>query len=794
MTTSRLLIFVGLLSGCFARRTYPDAGPDITFTVRELSAPVEIDIDAFGVPHISAQNDADALAGVGFMHARDRGYQLEMLRRVSQGRLAEIFGADVLDVDRRMRLLSWQYDAQIADLPEHEKALLLAYCAGINRGYAETPQPLELKLLKLEPAPWTPHDVLLIARLQSWLNATDASKEVLRARLQQTVEGEVFDWMTMPSPVRGAAITAPDPGAWPDVSALPAPPAGEALISAPVSARDDKQVQLSHPEPTDLLARTIEMVRALEGMGGSNAFAVSGQRTADGKPILAGDPHLSLSWPPVWYELHVSTPEWEASGGSLPGMPIVVIGRAKDIAWSLTVSYADSQNLVALEVDGTRYKAGRRWQEMTPWPQTFSVKDSEPVEETYYAVDAGPLYGPGREGDLPAGATYALQWPLLRPDPISYVSDFIELYKVSDGPSALEKIRALDFGALNWTFATSNGDIGFTRGGAMAGPGPQPLPIPLSAVRAGELPPLEVLNPPEGYIVTTNQAIHPTERRSTFTSGTWRAMRAMSVLASREDWTPDDLRGLQLDTVNLEAAQLVPGMLKVVGRPTGLEAEMVSALSRWDYQMSAGEPGPLIYEAWRGALHRRLFASHIRDTELREDFLRSGLSEAPMVEAMLSDDARVWWDDPRTPPEETREQAIRAGLAEAARELSDGFGGNLDKWRWDAALVWTPTHPFASKRFLRSVFGQDPLPLSGGLHTINCMVHQSVVSNYAVTSGPSLRQVVVPGGPAGFVLPGGNAGQPGHPFNDNQLPDWVRNRQHVAGVASGAGGGLRLEP
>ncbi|MFT4976868.1 MAG: penicillin amidase [Myxococcota bacterium] len=797
MMTPRLMISL-LLAGCLARRTYPEPGPDVTFTLLELSAPVQVDIDAFGVPHITATSSTDAMAAIGFMHARDRGFQLELLRLASHGRLSEVLGADLLDADRRLRVLGWQVDAQLDNLPDDERARLQAYCAGVNRGYAETPRPLELKLLKHIPAPWAPIDVLLLARLQAWQNADDLGRELLRARLKAAADPVLFSWLTRPSPVLGASVSAPDPAAWPALPDVPPPPAGLPLIDAPVDARDDRRAALP-TEEVDLdmlIARATVMVAAIEdGLGGSNGFAVSGDRTADGKPLLAGDPHLSLSWPALLYEIQVTTPDWEVSGATVPGLPGILFGRSAAVAWTLTVSYADSQNLTRLEVDGTRYKVGRGWEELTPWPQTFRIKDGETVTEDFLFSAAGPIINPGRDHLIGAGEVYALQWPLLRPDGIRYISAFEQLYQATDGAEVLSAIEELDFAAVSWIFATASGDIGYARGGATASPGAQPLPGEIADLSVEPAGPLTILNPPLGVVVANNQPLRPDQALSTYSSGSYRALRAVSVLSSRDDWTAQDLRGLQMDVVNLEAAEFVGGMLKVVGRPTGLEAEMVSSLSRWDYQMSADESAPLIYEAWRGSLHRRLFASHITDTALREEYLEQRLSEAPMREALLTDEGRRYWDDPRTPPVETREQAIRAGLAEAARELSDAFGGNIDRWRWDAALIWTPSHPFTSKRVLRPIFAVAPVPLSGGRHTLHSFDHLAVLNDFTIHHGPVLRHVAVPGGEAGFVLAGGSAGQPGHPFSGNQLPDWQRNRQHRAGgPASSTAGGFRLEP
>lgn len=794
MTFTKFVLILTLLPGCVLRKTYPDPRPDDPFTVRELQAPVQVEVDGFGVPHITAESIPDAFTAMGFLHARDRGFQMEMLRLASQGRLSELFGESMLELDQRLRILSWEIDAQVANLDEAEKALLLAYCAGVNRGYAESPQPLELKLLRHQPAPWTPGDVLTLARLQAWQNATDMNKELLRERVRQrTPDEQVQEWLFAPPPAMGTAISDPDPTQWLPSANLPPPPAGEALLTDPDDGRSRRR-QAALPNSDDLMVRTLAMVEALNtGPGGSNGMAVSGDRTADGRPILAGDPHLNLSWPNLFYEAHLRAPGIDTSGATIPGMPVVLVGRAAEVAWTLTVSFADSQNLTRLEVDGDRYKVGGRWVSLETWPQSFQVRDGERVTETYRIAGNSMLIEHGWGDSLPPSGVFALHWPLFRDTWGGHIGGYLDLYAARTGEDALRAISSLDFAAFSWIFASSNGDIGYARGGEMAGDRHQALPG-TSLDHGTPPPPTAFLNPPLGLVVANNQPIRPAQDRTRYNSGTYRAMRALSILTERDDWTPQDLRGLQMDIVSLEASLYLPRMLKVVGRPTGLEAEMVSLLSQWDYQMHADAAAPLIYESWRAAIQRRLFAPHISDAELAEAFLGSRLSEAPFELALTTDDGQRWWDDPRTPPVETREQVIRAGLAEAARELSDAFGRRPASWRWDAVLSWQPEHPFASRRLLRPLFGVDPVPLSGGRHTLRNFEHFMILSEYRLSSGPVFRQVAVPGGEAGFVLAGGNAGQPRHPFADSQLQDWTQNRQHVAGERQDAGGSLRLEP
>ena len=198
--------------------------------------------------------------------------------------------------------------------------------------------------------------------------------------------------------------------------------------------------------------------------------------------------------------------------------------------------------------------------------------------------------------------------------------------------------------------------------------------------------------------------------------------------------------------------------------------------------MNAEEVAPLVYEAWRGALHRLLIHRNIPDPDLAELWLRWRLSEAPMEEALFQVSGQRWWDDPGTVERESREDAIETALTEALASLAQTFGDSIDAWQWGKAHSLTMDHPFGSIPLLRHWFGSDPRPTSGGRHTLWALDHLGVLGNFAVDSGPALRQVVTPGGEAGFVLAGGNVGITRSPWASNQLEAWYVGSQHDASV------------
>jgi penicillin amidase len=781
-----------LISGCLARSSWPPAR--MSSQLERLEAPVEIRFDTLGVPHVRALGHEDLALAVGFLHARDRGWQLELMRHASQGRLAEILGAELLDVDRQLRLLSLHLDDAVANLPPGDLARVEAYCEGVNRGRQQLPRPLEMKLLGLEPLPWTPRDVIAVARLQAWDLSWDARLEPVRDLVATQVGSmELFNMLTAPSPDLGAGIVHPDPSRWDLPANVPSPSIGLPLRElGQASVSQGANPPVPTPDPQGLRAALADWALALNRPheSGSNAWAVSGDRTASGQPILSGDPHLKLRWPGTFYEVHLEAPGFEASGATFPGLPMVVIGQGAHAAWSITVSYADTQDLYRLEIDPEdpgSYLVDGAPEAFDSWPQRFEISDGSVHEETYRLTRWGPVYNAGREEGLPPGVTYALRWPGFDSAPLPLVTGFEQAASAESGEAFIRAVEQLPIPSQNWIFAVDNGDIGWVLGGNLING--RASGLPRDGSRSGTPDPgmndrrPVLLNPDSGIVVATNQPLGPdVTATSVYFTGPYRSLRLHTALALRDDWTPEDMRGLQVDLCNLEAARFVPVLLEATD---GLELEpapaaLRQALEGWDFTMRADSLAPLAWEAWRAALHQRLGELHIADGAIRDAWLQHRISEGAMERAVFGEDPDRWWDDPATEQVEDLQHAIHVALQRAPQPLVEQLGGVPTDWTWGALHQLHLAHPFGSKKILQPWFGHDPIPADGGRNTLWALEHFAVTGDYSSSWGPALRQVVVPGHEAGFVMPGGNAGQPRHPHAHDQTEDWLVNRQHRA--------------
>ncbi|MCA9717011.1 MAG: penicillin acylase family protein [Myxococcales bacterium] len=785
--------------GCasMARSSFPPDHDQIASPT--LRGPATVYLDELGVPHVFASDDDDAAFITGYLHARDRRFQTELLRLASQGRLTELLGESLLDVDRRLRLLTYQLDEMVELLPAADRARIDAYAAGINLATETLPRPIEFRLLGYTPEPWTARDTAAVGRFQAWGLSANAEREATFDRaLAAAADPARAAWLVRGNPTLGQSIVDPDPMARPKLPPfpIPEPPPMRAAAASPRAA------PIARPRDADALRASLAdaITHWTEApWDGSNAFAIAGSRTSDGLPILAGDPHLSLPWPAVFYELHVKTPTVDVSGASFPGMPMIVIGRTPYVAWSLTTSYADVQDLYALSVDpddATRYLLDDRWVSFTPWPQEFRWGKGDRATtraEIYRVSHFGPLYNPGREANLAPGRTYALHWLAFTGVSVPMVSSFDTVHRASSPQDVVRGVAMLPTPSQNWTFATADGHIGYVLGGMLPAARASALPLDgtrSASLRAAALPEAErpvVIDPASGVLIPTNQPIlQDVGRFNVITSGPHRALRIATALDARPVWDRSSARALQLDTVNLEAARVVPLLLAAVDRgppPAGRVAEMFNELRAWGYDYETSLRAPLIYESIRGHLHERLLRPHIPDEGARAAFIRDRLSEAVMETALFDPGGAHHWDDPATPGREELRDAILEAAHESERELSGRLGGNMARWTWGRAHTLELRHPFMAKKILRPLFGLGRRPMPGGRHCVYAMGHLGVLGDYKTDDGPALRQVVTPGVEAGFVLPGGNAGQPKHEHAADQFEDWVANRQHAAGGA-----------
>ncbi|MFZ5750463.1 MAG: penicillin acylase family protein [Pseudomonadota bacterium] len=718
-----LLIVIGAgLIYFFASRSLPDYDADLA--VPGLHAPVEIVRDTADVPHIFAQSDEDVFYALGFAHAQDRLWQMNILRRTVQGRLSEVFGARTVPVDEIMRRLDLYGLASrsVAAQDEPTRRALDAYAAGVNawirlvNDEARGRGAPEFFLFSNELAYWQPADSLAILKLMALQLTGQLESEVLRARVS----------LLSPDWVKDLLPDVPGPGTAalpPYASLFPSLPRSFAALNLP----DDP---LS-PFPRQDFA------------GASNAWAAAPARSAAGGSLLANDPHLGLTAPSVWYLARLDLSSGGVIGGTIPGIPAILTGRNAQVGWGLTTAYLDDQDIHIEEVnpaDPQRYRTPEGWKPFETRQSIIEVKDSAPVTVTLRWTENGPVL-PGTHYDLasvtPRGSVASLSWTALDPADTSMTAAI----RMMGAHSIAEALAATDLyiaPAQNLTLADKDGvamvmigaqprrDPRHQTQGRMPSPGWLPENRWQGRLPAAENP--RFLNPSGGIVGNTNNKFvdRPFPNHVSYVWGdTERVQRWTRLMEEREFHSRESFIAAQLDTVSPAARSLLPlvaanlwftGPAAAEGTPERLRQRALELLAKWDGDMNEHLPEPLIYAAWMRALQNRLIRDELGP--LADEFTHL---QPLFVERVFRnvDGASRWCDVMQSAPVETCDEIAQLALDDALLWLSQRYGRDVESWRWGDAHQAAQDHPVLGEVPVLKWFVNIRQSVSGGDFTLN---------------------------------------------------------------------------
>jgi len=695
------------------------------WTVDGLSDRVTVLFDAAGVPHIYATSEADGAFALGFLHARDRLWQMEATRRAGAGRMGEVVGAAAVPFDRWARTMGLYRlaERQAADLGDDARRLLAAYAAGVNARLDNRrgPLPPEFILLRHEPEAWRPADSVVWAKLMAVRLSWDRRREALRARIAARLGDQ-----------RAAEL-------WP-----PYPDGGAVTVAEHVEGVDDRllaAVSVGDPAPSPGLR------------GASNMWAVAGDGTASGKPLLANDPHLGLNAPGVWYLARIVTPQREVVGATAPGIPFVVIGHNDRAAWGITNTGSDLEDLFVerldpedpdryLTPDGSRPFEVRR--------ETIRVRDEPPVDITIRSTRHGPvlsdLGGPESQLDTGSGTVLALAATYLQPGDRT-AEALRRLNRIGDRQDFIDALRHFHAPQQNIGYADASGAIGFVAAGRVpvrAGPrfgGPAPGWsgaadwtgfVPFESLPA-------VFDPAAGKIVNANNKVVPPDYPWDLGDNwddPYRAERIVELLAERPV-SADAVAAMQRDARSRMAVDLLPVMLDGLG-PTKAPAGLVEALRTWDGTMDRNRPEPLAFIAWLAATNRHLYEDELGP--LFEEFrgLRPRLMKSVLVANPL------WCNDVTTDDRtESCGEQLAAALEAAVETLTEAHGEDWRDWRWGDGHRATFRHRLFDRVGPLRWFGNRRIDTDGGGYTVNRGGHRVGAGNgaFAHVHGAGLRAV-----------------------------------------------------
>ena len=713
-------VFYMLLS-----RSLPDY--DKTLAVTGLTAPVEIVRDNANVPHVFATSDRDAYFGLGYAHAQDRLWQMTTLRRTAQGRLSEVFGTRTLSIDKLLRRLDLYGAARASvELQDSETLIALgAYADGVNARLEEINSDAlgrgapEMFLFNAPISPWQPADSIAILKLMALQLSGHLAHEVRRARVSLMLDDDD----------RLRDILPDDPG--------------QGLAALPEYASFFPARSLSrYAESTPMPAHPLSPFAPPELAGASNAWAAAPARSAAGGTLLANDPHLGFSAPGVWYLARLELASGGVIGGTIPGIPAIIIGRSARLGWGVTSSYLDDQDVFIEKLnpdDPEQYQTPDGFKPFEKRESIIRIKDHDPVTMTLRWTDNGPVL-PGSHYDLgtvtPKGHVAALAWTALsRRD--TTMSAAIELMGAADVSEALEAGERYIAPSQNLTLVDQN-NIAMKLVGAMPrrasgheSKGRMPSRGWIARNRwQGRLPYAdnpEFLAPRGGILGNTNNKTvdQPFPNHVSFTWGdTQRVHRWERLMQGREVHTRDSFIEAQLDTVSFTARSILPligadlwftGTPSPEGTQQRLREDALRLLADWNGEMNEHQPEPLIYAAWLRALQVRLAKDELGP--LIEEFTHA---DPVFIERVYRDvdGAAIWCDVRQSSPEETCTDIARLALDDALVWISDRYGTALESLRWGDVHQATHDHPVLGEVPVLRYFVNIRQSTSGGDNTL----------------------------------------------------------------------------
>jgi penicillin amidase len=776
-----LVLALGLgYYGVHKLRTGPGL-PSGTLAIPGLQAPVEILYDSMGIPHLFAGSTADLFRAQGWIHAQDRLWQMEMFRRVQDGRLSEIFGPSMIETDRFLRTIGMGL-AGARGLPAEGtpmRANTEHYAAGVNAALESWQGflPPEFVLLRLKPEPWEPRLTQGIEKIMAW-DLSDYQTGLSLAEARSILGDEKLLPLMPRYPDWGPTIV----DGWPegnldarDAEAQSQDGAAAMTTAVATDTEDLLPPDLFPPAPAPSLvaqAKLAQDVASVLELGSvvraSNSWVVGGDRSRSGKPLVANDMHLALNAPNIWYLIGLHAPGYDVVGMSLPGAPGIVAGHSAAVAWGFTNAMVDDSDFFIEQVnpeDSTEYRTPDGWQPFETRVETILVRGREDVTMTVRSTRHGPVITPVE--DRAQGRVLAFKW--VAHEPAGTFEALLGMGRASSVEEFIQAMRPFGNPHQNVVFADTAGAWGYWMGGRVpvrASGTPPHLPVPgwtgesdwIGWVPFEEKP--HVLAPDRGYIATANNAQGRDDAAKRVTDGRWfgphRAYRISELIEATELHDAESLLAIQMDPGSSFVQQQIERAVQAFA-DAGLPS-LADALRSWDGLADLESTEATLFHAWWTGVHRGFREAYYEG--------ESGYFPSHYVEEVLTGTAKLP-DGVHVP------DSIMVHAAHAAADFADMPWGEAHQLDLDHLMSVVPV----VGKLLR--FGRYGIPRVGGPNSVNVAGFSGARPPFRTAYGPSQRHVVDladPDGSGGFILPGGQSGYPASPHAFDQLELWRDGR------------------
>lgn len=751
---SIIAVLVAIFANAYILKSKPlEAGEhQVSFIDQE----VVVTRDHNGVPHIKATSDEDLYRAQGYVQAQDRLFQMDLARRQASGRLAEVIGEKAVDTDKLFRTFSLRKAAEASyeGYGEHAKAVLGWYAEGVNafikEATSEKKLSYEFALLGYEPEEWTPVDSLTIGKYMAYDLGGRWQSQAFR------------HWA---------------------INAFPEEKVKDLFLTYPQNAESIMTANKEHS--VEVAGRFLPELSPPE-FNGSNNWVVSGEKTASGKPLLADDPHLGLSTPSIWYQMHLQSPEQNVEGVIFAGIPGIILGNNEDIAWGVTNVGPDVQDLY-IEVphpsEKAQFRFDGKWEQAEVRDETIKVKGAEDIPYEVIVTKHGPIISDIMYKEEDPEALFSMQWTAL--EPTLELEAIMEMNKSSDWESfekALEKFHAP---AQNFVFASTDGTIAYKANGRIPirKQGDAQLAVPGDSSDYGwesyipydELP--RIVNPKEGFIATANNEVVDEQypyHITKFWAQPYRFERIAEVLREGDNFTVDDMMKLQMDQKNLYAAEFLDSMIGSVEKKdqSGDYKEVLNTLKQWDQVDSKDSSAPLIFHKWMKQLQIDMFRDEMPadvyelmpgKNQITDELLRKG----------YSGEESVWLEE-----KQGVDQWVYNSFSNAMKNIANDFGDKQQKWAWGDYHQLTFPHPLASASpIFAKLLNPEKQPIGGSNITVQAAAFKD---DGSVNHGASWRFVADLDdlNKTYHVVGPGQSGHLKSKWFHDQAEDWAKGQYH----------------
>ncbi|KJK09532.1 Acyl-homoserine lactone acylase QuiP precursor [compost metagenome] len=749
-----------------------------------LQAPVSVRYDARGVPHIQANNEIDLYRALGYVHAQDRLFQMEIIRRLARGELAEILGSKLLPTDTLFRNLRIREQAERYVERQDKQApawlALQAYLDGVNAWQDSHPKPMEFDVLGITARPFTAQDTLSIAGYMAYSFAAAFRTEPALTFVRDQLGSEYLKIFDLDWNPQGALHSRP-----------------------PLAAADWKS--LEHLAQVSQQALSEAGIPQYEG---SNAWAVSGSRTRSGKPLLAGDPHISFAVPSVWYEAELSAPGFNLYGYHQALNPFASLGHNRDFGWSLTMFQNDDVDLIAEQVNPDnpdQVRINGQWQALTITQDTIAVKGEEPVTITLRRSPHGPIVN-DVIGTNAGPTPIAMWWAFLETEnPI--LDGFYQINRAD----SLDKMRAaaakVQAPGLNLVWANARGDIGWWAAAQLP---IRPDGVNPAYILDGSTPQADKLgfypfsanpqqeNPASGYIVSANYQPPAAMPIPGYYNLPDRGQQIDRHLADPETkWDTQNSQALQLDTVSDYGPRTLAPLLGTLREVASgdREKELVEQLASWtgDYPLdsvSATLFNQFLYDLAYAAMH----------DELGDAWFQTMISTRAIDAALprLAADAESpWWGQHGSSEHGNRTDTVKRAWQASIAHLRETLDNDPAAWQWGTAHTLTHNHPLGLQKPLNLLFNVGAFAAPGTHEVPNNLSAKIGPAPWPVTYGPSTRRLIdfADASQALTINPVGQSGVLFDKHYADQAEDYIEGVYHKAQMGvTPAQSTLRLMP